>query len=395
MRKRKISEIIGNINQKYVDEAAAYTGIEKHDRRYAWKKWSGLAASFALLMLAGAAILPAVLKGSEADSAKYKYHISGAEGDMEWPWEYKTDSEKYQTIEFNGNAYSIKNLNSIDTELLGDALGTCKAEGIDPYTGKKYTETFEVRKINGVSEERLVAAGNDNGFYVYRLNEETTPATFGEVIELYGLTQNLKFNHYAVCEGYDEKGYFTVNDDAYIWQILSECRDARLYSETYVFDGSNRNYLTFTATSDALGVYKGAVYISEDGYFATNIFDYSYIYFIGEEAAGKIINYVKNNSAKAAFEPYELTIAGTLTEIGDGYVLVDDRVLCTNEEDGTVYKIYTDDIRMRRCIECTDIKVGDTVAVKYRGNISDGNEIGSAYSMYKGTLVDGGLAVPE
>ena len=50
---------------------------------------------------------------------------------------------------------------------------------------------------------------------------------------------------------------------------------------------------------------------------------------------------------------------------------------------------------MRRCIECTDIKVGDTVAVKYRGNISDGNEIGNAYSMYKGTLVDGGLAVPE
>ena len=395
MRKRKVSEIIGNINQKYVDEAAAYTGIEKHDRPYARKKWSGLAASFALLMLAGAAILPAVLKGSEADSAKYKYYISGAERDMEWPWEYKTDSEKYQTIEFNGNAYSIKNLNSIDTELLGDALGTCKAEGIDPYTGKKYTETFEVRKINGVSEERLVAAGNDNGFYVYRLNEETTPATFGEMIELYGLTQNLQFNHYTVCEGYDEKGYFTVNDDAYIWQILSECRDARLYSETDVFDGSNRNYLTFTATSDALGVYKGAVYISEDGYFATNIFDYSYIYFIGEEAAGKIINYVKNNSAKAAFEPYELTIAGTLTEIGDGYVLIDDRVLCTNEEDGAVYKIYTGDIRMRRCIECTDMKVGDTVAVKYRGNISDGNEIGSAYSMYKGTLVDGGLAVPE
>lgn len=395
MRKRKVSEIIGNINQKYVDEAAAYTGIEKHDRPYARKKWSGLAASFALLVLAGAAILPAVLKGSEADSAKYKYYISGAERDMEWPWEYKTDSEKYQTIEFNGNAYSIKNLNSIDTELLGDALGTCKAEGIDPYTGKKYTETFEVRKINDVSEERLVAAGNDNGFYVYRLNEETTPATFGEMIELYGLTQNLQFNHYTVCEGYDEKGYFTVNDDAYIWQILSECRDARLYSETDVFDGSNRNYLTFTATSDALGVYKGAVYISEDGYFATNIFDYSYIYFIGEEAAGKIINYVKNNSAKAAFEPYELTIAGTLTEIGDGYVLIDDRVLCTNEEDGAVYKIYTGDIRMRRCIECTDMKVGDTVAVKYRGNISDGNEIGSAYSMYKGTLVDGGLAVPE
>ena len=80
-------------------------------------------------MLAGAAILPAVLKGSEADSAKYKYYISGAERDMEWPWEYKTDSEKYQTIEFNGNAYSIKNLNSMTQNCLEMPLAPAKQRG--------------------------------------------------------------------------------------------------------------------------------------------------------------------------------------------------------------------------------------------------------------------------
>ena len=76
-------------------------------------------------------------------------------------------------------------------------------------------------------------------------------------------------------------------------------------------------------------------------------------------------------------------------------MLVDDTVLCANKEDGTVYKIFTDDIRMRRCIECTDIKVGDTVAVKYDGTISDNNEVSGAYSMYKGTLIDGDMAVAE
>lgn len=53
------------------------------------------------------------------------------------------------------------------------------------------------------------------------------------------------------------------------------------------------------------------------------------------------------------------------------------------------------DIKIRRCIECTDLKVGDTVAVKYKGEISDRNEINGAYSICKGTLVDGELAVTE
>lgn len=144
-----------------------------------------------------------------------------------------------------------------------------------------------------------------------------------------------------------------------------------------------------------LGVYKRAVYISEDGYFATNILDYSCSYFIGEGAAGKIISYAKSNSTETESEPYELEVTGTLIEIGDGYVLVDDTVLCANEEDGMVYIIFTDDIRVRRGIECSDMKVGDTVVVKYKGTISDHNEVSGAYSMYKGTLVDGDLAMPE
>ena len=42
------------------------------------------------------------------------------------------------------------------------------------------------------------------------------------------------------------------------------------------------------------------IYISEDGYFATNILDYEYSYFIGKEAAGQIIRYVQKHSTETA-----------------------------------------------------------------------------------------------
>ena len=84
-----------------------------------------------------------------------------------------------------------------------------------------------------------------------------------------------------------------------------------------------------------------------------------------------------------------------MTEVGEGYILIDDTAMCKKEEDGVVYKVYTDDIRIKRCLECLNIEVGDTVGVSYEGEISVDDEINGAYSLYKGTLVDGDLAVPE
>lgn len=398
MKRKKISETIDNINPKYIDEATEYIPKAKTTSK-SWLKWGSLVACFVVLVVASFAIIPSFFDDDNivdnTNDGKYKYYVSGSEVDIEWPWEYKTNAEKYHNIVFDGKQYVIKSLNAVSTNSLGETLGTCEAEGVDSYTDKKYNETFEVRKLNGVSVEKLIAVGNDTGFYVYTIDDSEKPSTFGKMLELYGLTQTLEFNRFTKYEGYDDKGYFSLNSDEYIWQILSGCRDAQLDNQSDSFDRSNRNYLTFTATSDALGVYKRVVYISEDGYFATNILNYSCSYFIGTYAAGKIIEYALNNSDKAEFSPYALTISGTLVEIGNGYVLIDDTVLCKNAEDGTVYKVYTNDLRVLRCIEYASIKVGDTVVVKYDGEISESNEVTGAYSMYKGTLEDGDLLIEE
>lgn len=393
MKREKISEVMENINTKYVEEAATYTGKNRAVKKGFWYKWGAVAACVALVVIGGIKLIPSLL-GDNADG-KYIHQIAGMEYAMEWPWEYKTLGEKYQTVTYDGKEYGIKSLRQITTNSLGESLGFGEAEGVDSYTDKIYTESFEVYQISGVSVEKLIAAGMNGEFYVYRLREVEKPTTFGELMQEYGLGENLEFSRYQVCEGYRGKGYYNLEDDAYIWQVLSECSDAPLDNSVDSFDRSNRNYLSFTATSDELGVYKRVVYISEDGYFATNIFDYSHIYFIGTDAAGKIIEYAKQHSEEGAAEAYEQTVSGTLIEIGEDYVLVDDSVLCRKKEDGTVYKIYTNDIRMKRCVEVAGRKVGDIVVVKYDGEISDSNEITGAYSMDKGALMDGSVAVPE
>lgn len=402
MSREKISEVIDNIDEKYVNEAACYEGKLKSTKKVNWYKWGAMVACFAALTIVCIKVLPMLNSKEDIDSegegtqGKYQYYVEEVGFAKEWPWEYMTISEKFRTVNYDGKEYSIKNSYPISQEVIKGKLGTGEASGIDLYTGGKYTESFEIYEINGVSSGKLIAAGMNGEYYVYQISEDyIKPATFGELMELYNLDDNLEFSRFTIYEGYKEQGYYNISDDGYIWQILSECEEAALDDTVDTFDRSNRNYLSFTATSDALGVYKRVVYISEDGYFATNIFNYSYVYYIGEDVAGKIIEYAKNNSEIGMCEPYELTVAGTLVEVGNDYISLDDSVICKNQDDGIIYKIDISDLRIKRCIDNEIVKVGDVVVVKYKGEISEKNEVTGAYSINKGTLVEGEPVILE
>lgn len=397
MKTPRISEAIGNLPEDLVNGAVTY---KRTSKKKAFIKWGSIAACFMVMVVATALIVPMFFGGEPISiggiDRDYKGVISGSEGDIEFPWEYKLTYEKYYTVKYNGNDYRTR-ARAINESLLGEILGTCTAQGVDSYTDKTYTETFNVRKINGVSEEKMIAVGMDNEYYVYFNDEVKCPATFGELLDAYNLSETLPLVKFSVNEGYKEKGYYQITDDEYIWQVLSECRNAEFYAENDKWSRGDRNYLSFTATSEELGVYKKVFYITEDGYVSTNVFNYSYVYYIGEDAANKIITHAKNNATEAKREQYEYTIAGTITEIGDGYVLIDDTVLCKDKKDGMVFKVLTDELIIRRYLECTNIKVGDTVAVKFQTEIvlGENNTVSGAISMYKGKVTDSGMAVPE
>ena len=378
----RIVDAIGYIDDDLITAALEDPPRKRHNLMI---KWMSVAACLALVMIAGI-LVPHFLRTATIAESKYKYHVSETERAIEWPWKYKTAAEKYPAIKFNGKQFTVKSQNPIHTDALGDEIGSCIAEGLDPDTEKKYTETFEVRKIKGISEELMIAAGNEDGFYVYAADESTAPDTLGKLLELYGLSQNIELNYVTKCENYEEKEELLLDNDDEIWQILAGRSDAKLDNTSDFFERENRIYLAFTATSETLGVYNRVIYISEDGYFATNIFDYEYSYFIGKEAAGQIIRYVQKHSTETKSSSSAPTISGTVTEIGNGYMIVDNTALCRNPKAGKEYKVYTDDIRVKRWSESGEIKTGDLVAVEYEGKISGSCKITGAYSIFTGTL---------
>lgn len=391
MKNKRLLNIMEDIDEKYIEEATP----QKKSSHSKWVKWVSVAASLALVVGAGAAAVHLLGITSE-DTGKETQDIIIGESYIEWAWEYKTLDEKYTNATFDGETYVIKASTKIsNTGILSEELGEAKVYGFDTYTNKVYQETVSVYAINGIDKEALIAVGLDNEFYVYGNKKLEKPNTFGEVLDMYALADNLTFGRFSVCEGYGEGEYRMLEDDSYIWDILVQCMDGKVDNSADSFDRSDRNYLTFTATSEALGVYKRVVYISEDGYFATNIFDYSYVYYIGEDAAKQIINYAKENSVKIEEEPYATTVSGIITEIGDDYIIVDDTDLCKNPKDGVIYKINATDLRIRRYVETGRIEVDDVVVISYRGSISEDNEIVGAYSIDVGKITDDGVAVPE
>ena len=431
MKKENISEIIDNISPEYIDEAALYTG-KARKRRYSSVKYGAAAACLAVL-IGGAAALPSVLRnfsypflkdntGSGPDSPSadksafientsdplkwdemtaLAQHTSGykdvvSEGVARlWRWEERTVYEQYTAMKLYGKQFSSRG-KEIGEELLGDTLGSYEISGYDRYTEQTYYQTAEVREIKGVSDDLMAAVDLGGKYYIFKNDEYAPPSKFGKLLDSYSLADAVELHRFATCEGFTETGYYELENDDMIWQILAECRNAAFVEKDH-WDYREENGISFTVTSEALGVYKNVLLITDSGYLWTNIFDFGYSYFIGEEAAGRIISYATENAAGASFEHYTNMIAGTLTRICDGYFIVDDSILCGDPNDGMEFKVPTDDLRVSRYVDSGEIKLGDLIRIEFTGDIdiNDSNRITKIYSISRATLYDGNILVEE
>ena len=92
MRKNRISETIGNINPKYVNEATAYTGEVKAVRRPVWMKWGAVAACLCLIVAAMVAVPNLFGDNAIKDETIISDFKSGSLGDTKYatpaPGEY-------------------------------------------------------------------------------------------------------------------------------------------------------------------------------------------------------------------------------------------------------------------------------------------------------------------
>ena len=236
----------------------------------------------------------------------------------------------------------------------------------------------------------------ENSYYVFQNDEYAPPNTLGELMDVVNLSEVVELQRFSEGDNSPDSKHFALSSDDYVWEVLSECRNAP-FVEDQTWTVGDRSYLSFTITSEALGVYKVALYVTEDGYLWTNAFNWQYLFNIGEDAASRIIHYAKENSTEVEYEPYRNSVAGTVIEITEEYIVVDDSILCKNPPDGITYKVLLNDLRISRYVDYGIVKVGDTVQISYEGEIDEtsGNTIAGAISAFKATISDGDVLIPE
>lgn len=393
MKTPRIANAIGQIDDDLVIGAAKVgTKNKKH-----WFKWGSLAACFAVFVIAGAAILPSLLGEDAAPDGRYKnYSIDVNNSAIVWPWEYQTVYEKYTNVEMDGMEYHGKG-RAVPEALVDEMIGSYVVIGYDEANNeKKYTAEFEAYALKDIAKSQFIAVKMENGYYVFQKEEYAPPSTLGELMETVNLSKVVELSRFSEKEDTPDSNHFMLNNDDYIWEVLTDCKNA-VFVEDESWRVSDRDYLSFTITSDSLGAYKAALYVTEDGYLWTNAFEWQYLFNIGEEAAGKIIRYAKENSTATEYEAYRSAVAGTIVEITEEYILVDDSILCKNPADGVTYKVLLNDLRISRYVDCGIIKVGDTVQISYEGKMDETNDntITSAIAASRATISDGDGSIPE
>lgn len=401
----------------HIDEELVLSACEQKSNgtKRVWTKWVTVAAACAVIVI-GVAAYPYLFNNIDIDpipsgdkiNTDEQYSIILSNGiertyksfsvriensAIVWPWDYMTIYEKYPSIKLGGKEYNCRG-REISPSLLGEKIGAGEATGHDVYKDEDHRHSFDMYRINGVSERYLAAVKMEDKYYVFISRDYSPPTTLGAVLNSYSLPEHVNLGRFSF-EGKDiEKNSYILGNDDYIWSVLEECSAAES-ADASAWQENKENYISFTVNSEALGIYKQVICITENGYLWTNAFDVGFLYFIGEEAASRIIDHARTNSDEAEAEPYEYTLVGKITEIGDGYLLLDDTSVCVDEKDGMVFKVSTEDIRMKRCIEFEKIGVGSIVVLRYDGVICEGNIVTGAYGMDRGFINDGDIAVAE
>jgi len=364
------------------------------------KKWMGWTAAAAACLVAVLAVpfflnndpkapdlidTPVDIGGIIRD---YKNDVVEQNAYPVFPWEYKTVWEQYTSLNLNGVPYGTR-ANQIPESKLGESLGQWTVKGYDLYTETNPERSVEVRAITGVDKNRLVAVQLDENWYVFLRQEHNPSATFGAFMDELNLAQNLPLTHFSTTDD----DYYSIESDSTIWAVLSTCRNAKLTEDSDFL--SKREHISFTATSEELGISNLVFTVTADGFVKTNILNYGHDYFIGGAAAKQIMDYAVANKQAATWQS-DYWLAGTITEIADGYILVDDSVMMADPDEGMVFRISTADVRIRRWVEFVGIDEGDFVVVRYTEGVDteNGNNVLGAYSICEAKLADGTVLIP-
>ena len=339
-----------------------------------------------------------------ANRWNYKSFAMASKDEMfSFGWDCETVAKQFSNVTYNNIEYSLRKSYydedmKVSASLIGEKLTGYIAE-VTPYNSD-ITHTIEctLYEIAGVDPSRFLAvqyAGEKNAddYYVFHQSEFNPPATLGEFISSLNLTETLpltKFSYktydYTTMEKTSESYGLSLEDSKVVWDMLSEYAFAG--TRTGEEHGYDNHRISFSATSEALGLYNHSFALTADGYLSTNIDDYGYSYYLGEEAVTEIREYILSHKTEAPKDSIE-SIYGVVTEITDDYFKIDDTILMKNPENGLTFTVYArDNTTIKSYIMSGQLEVGDHVGILHRGiSAEEPTVIRTAFSLNIGGFV--------
>lgn len=317
-KEKRILEVLGQVDEQYIEEAAPGQGTEKPHRakRYSLLKWGAVAAC-ACAAVCGIVLLhrrdtvrtwPILeVTGGPSTSEKELFIVPR--------WEELPVCRQYSRVAFAASAgQEPAEYNSSGEEVpswrIGEELGEVIAEGWDSYadrTGEdaKRQKPAKVRSITKVSNECAIAVqyeGTDE-WYAFT-NSHYRPQTLGQFIEDLNLREELSFGtvYYSYWKSSGE--YATVRFDKVSPEVIWES----LLSETGAENeadgqpgGEPYEILGISVDIPLLGYKNISLSVREEGYITTNILDTGKRFLIGTENTQAFVDYVLDEC-----EGYEL-----------------------------------------------------------------------------------------
>ncbi len=315
----------------------------------------------------------------------------------------QTIAKQFPYVTYNDTEYYLRRSYydedmKVSASLIGEKLTDYTAEVCEYETGVTHTIECTLYAIAGVAPARFLAvqyAGEKNAddYYVFHQNEFNPPATLGEFITSLNLTENLpllKFSYstydYTTREKTSNLYGLSLADSKVVWNMISEY--ASVGTRTSEEYGYKDKRISFSATSEALGLYNRSFSLTADGHLSTNIDDYGYDFYLGEEAVTEIREYILAHKIEAPKDSIE-SIYGVVTEIGEDYLKIDDTILMKNPEHGLTFTVYAhDNTTIKSYIMSGQLEVGDHIKILHRGISSEEpTVIRTAFSLDKGGFV--------
>lgn len=320
MNKKNISDIVSNIDSRFIDEAAS---VKK--KNISLVRYVAIAACVAVFVIAGVIVFnndftnPQILPTNQAETTTVANEHTETENQTESgcvvapQWTDMITPQKYGEMKIGEVTY-LTQIYEIAREHIFEFVAETQLTGYDIYESKTYTADAKVYSIKNINEECALAVNfsGEDKYYVY-INAWYTPKTLEEFIVSLNLKENLsvgKAYYDYIEENKDIMLEFSDFDDSIVWNMLLNNTDAK----NVEYDGLYDKLLVMSIDVELLGEEDIVLFITSDGYLITNLLNTQKSFFIGEEKAKIFADYVFENidykETVTVFKNSDGTVAG-------------------------------------------------------------------------------------